>query len=416
MNSLLNPKHPPRHRTLTTLIALNAVSGFAHFAQFGVLYPLVALYLSARAVPAWEVGIVGSLFWSGMLWGSTSAPYLMFYGGARRVVALSAALTAAAAVTFAQLTVSTTTPVWLTWGAVGAVVGVATGLRWVANESWLYALLPPAQLGKLVGWHETLIHAMQAIGPMLIAAAGLASSAGFYWAAAAALACFFVLPLARVTMPQSALATQAISPVTVLLNMLGSLKDVRKGAGARLGLWAGVMDGALYGMFAVYCVQRGVSAQQASVLMVVFGLGGLLTSAPLGVLCDRKGVGFALKLMVWTGVAMAALMELPLAFAGGAPLWLAAGALGMLSPLTLTMIVATQDASAGSSSNAQMGGGDFGQAISQVSLAFTMGTVAGPALAGWALDTGGSTAYAVLLTLLCLLGLGLNVRRPATTT
>jgi MFS family permease len=364
-------------------------------------------------VAAWEVGVVGSLFWSGMLLGSTSAPYLMFYGGARRVVALAAALTAAAALAFSQLPISVATPIWLSWGAVGAVIGAGTGLRWVANESWLYALLPPRQLGTLVGWHETLIHAMQAVGPLIIAAVGLTSTAGFYWAAGAALACFAALPFARLAMPPSALALRAVSPLAVLLNMLRSLRNTRRGAGARLGLWAGMMDGVLYGMFAVYCVQRGVSAQQAAVLMVVFGVGGLITSAPLGMLCDRKGVGFALKLMVAAGVVMAAVMQLPLNFAGGAPLWLAAAVLGTLSPLTLTMIVATQDASAGAQSSAQAGSNDFGQAISQVSLAFTMGTVAGPALAGWALDAGGSAAYAILLALLCLLGLCLNVRRPA---
>lgn len=398
-----------KNARFSTLLALNGVSGFAHLAQFGLLYPLVALYLSARGLPAWEVGVVGTLFWSGMLLGSTGAPSLMFFFGARRVVGLATVLTVLAALGFAQLPLHGSWPNWLLWGAVGSVVGLGTGLRWVANESWLYSLCSADRLGTVVGWHETLIHAVQALGPMVIAAVGLASVAGFYWAAVAAALCFLVLPFAREPMPTQALATRPIHPAQLLMAMLRSLRTPQRGAAARLGIWAGLMDGVLYGMFAVYCVQRGVSAQQAAVLMVVFGLGGLVTSAPLGMLCDRKGVAFALRLMAYAGMVMAAVLQLPLEFAQGAALWLAAAVLGMLSPLTLTMIVATQDASRPEYS------GDLGQAIGQASLAFTLGTVAGPALAGWVLDAGGALGYTALTALLCWAGLGLNVRPAAPT-
>jgi predicted MFS family arabinose efflux permease len=172
--------------------------------------------------------------------------------------------------------------------------------------------------------------------------------------------------------------------------------------GVRLGLWSGVLDGVLYGMFAVYCTQRGLSTQHAATLMVVFGAGGLLTSAPMGMLCDRKGVGYVLRLMVWAGVAMSALLFLPAGLGGDSGLWFAAAVLGMLSPLTLTMILATQDATET--------GGDMGQSIGQVSLAFTMGTIAGPALAGVLLDVGGTAAYVALVAALCLVGLNLKVR------
>ncbi len=357
-------------KSTSTLIALNTVSCFAHFAQFGVLYPLVALYLQARGVSAWEVGVVGSLFWTGMLAGSTTAPLLTFHVGARTVVALAAVFTSLAGVAFTQLPVQGA-PVWALWGFVGAFVGAGTGLRWVANESWLYVLLSHDKLGTVVGWHETLIHAMQTLGPLLIAAVGVATAAGFYWAA-----------LIR---PTEAKPTEATGSI-----------------GSRLGLWSGLLDGVLYGMFALYCTLRGVSTQQAASLMVVFGAGGLLTSAPLGMLCDRKGVGFVLRLMVWAGVAMAGVLLLPIGFAGDAGLWLAAAVLGMLSPLTLTRIVATVDA--------KQAGGDMGKAIGQVSLAFTVGTIAGPALAGGVLDIGGTQAYIALLALLCLLGLTLKVK------
>ena len=66
-----------RDRAGPTIVALNAVSGLAHLAQFGLLYPLFALWLDARGMPTWQVGLVGSAAWAGMLVGNLFAPRWM---------------------------------------------------------------------------------------------------------------------------------------------------------------------------------------------------------------------------------------------------------------------------------------------------------------------------------------------------
>lgn len=387
-------------RLFNTIVALNAVSALAHFAQLGVLYPLVLLWLTARGVPAWEVGVVGSVFWCGMLVGSTSSPVLMHRFGPRFLLALAAILTALAAVVMPQLaTAQGLLPVWMVWGLAGSLVGVATGLRWVGNESWLYSLVSQNNRGRIVGWHETLIYAAQTLGPLLVTAVGMASTASFYWAAAVMLMCIPVAFLAVVPMPATAMASAPPSPWRVLRSVWAGFANARQGMGARVGLWAGLVDGVLFGMFAVYCTQRGLSGETAAWLMVVFGAGGLLSSVPLGLLSDARGVFFALRCTCIAGFAAAGLMLLAPTLWWGAPLWLAAALLGVVAcaGLTLAIIVSTQDATQNQR--------DMSQAISGVSLAFTLGTIVGPALAGALLYAAGVNAYAALVVVLCGAGL-----------
>ena len=388
-----------------TLFALNAVSGLSHCAQFGVLYPLVALWLTHRGLPAWMVGVVGSVFWAGMLVGSTLAPALMHRFGARRLIWLSSGLTLAAALTMPHLPVNTDT--WLVWGAVGSLVGVATGLRWIGNEAWLYSLVSAAKRGRIVGWHETLIHAVQTAGPVIIAAAGLVSAGAFVAAAVLAALCVPALWLAVVDMPAASRTINLPSPLTILKAVWAGAFSARGGFAVRLGLWAGLIDGVLFGMFAVYCTQSGVTAQTAAWVMVVFGAGGLASSAPLGIACDRYGVRRMLAVVAGLGLAGAALLSLPAQTQ--LLLWLGAAIMGVVAAagLTLAMVVATLESSGESAKNAtnprDLAQSDLAQSISQVSLAFTVGTIAGPALAGWALNSWGAAGYLALTAAVCAL-------------
>jgi hypothetical protein len=65
-----------------TIGSLNAISGLAHLAQFGVLYPLLALWLNAHGMPTWQIGLVSGAVWVGMLGGNLFAPLgLRRWGG-----------------------------------------------------------------------------------------------------------------------------------------------------------------------------------------------------------------------------------------------------------------------------------------------------------------------------------------------
>ena len=422
---------------------LNIVSVLSHFAQFGLIYPLVSLWLAFNNVPSWEIGLVASLYWCGMLLGSTIAPFGMHTMGVRKVIVLSACITAVAALSMAYLPVNSPTalkavghtfltylPTWLVWGLMGAVIGLGTGLRWVANESWLYALVPTESSGRIVGWHETLIHLTQTLGPVVIAAVGVGSVWGFYWGAFAAIFSAVAVLFARTPMPENVtaqtLAAHSSAAQTRDSFTASVLKIWRQmwqgwittdlGLCAKVGLWAGLIDGVLFGMFTIYCVNINMSADVAAWIMVVFGLGGLLSSAPLGILCDRKGLAFAIRCICLLGFITVALLILHrmltthslfsggnvFAFSNHIVLWIAAAGLGVIAAagLTLAMIVATQDASRLNR--------DLAQSIGEVSLAFTLGSIAGPAMAGVALEFFGALGYIFLCAILFALGMRLK--------
>ena len=261
------------------------------------------------------------------------------------------------------------------------------GLRWISVESWLYAIAEGARRGRLVGIHETVIHAAQAAGPALLALLGVLSPAGFHAGAGFALLAGACLLAAPARAPRSA-TRESTAPWAVLA---GLARDARHRLGIQLGLLSGLVDGVLFGMLAVYLVKRGFSASQAALAMTVFGIGGLVLQMPLGWLSDRRGVISATRASALLGVA-GALLLLP----GDASLaWLAAGLLGAASggALTVAIIAGTE--------GAVRDGHDMAVAVTQVSLAFTLGSTVGPALTGALMDAVGPAALPVLGLLAC---------------
>lgn len=368
---------------LPTIVALNAVSTIAQLAQMGIIYPLIALWLADKNISASEIGLVGSAQWTGMLIGILYAPQLMYLTKARTIVILGCVGSGVAALLMPGIAADSIA----IWCAVAAVFGFGIGLRWIGNESWLYSIISGAQRGRVVGIHETLIHLAQVIGPLLIAWIGIASANIFYLGAAAAMCA--ALPLFWANVPMQNAYDHQPAPVHIFL--LGMWKDIRHIFGIRIGLLAGIVDGVLFGMLAVYEVNSGASTQRAAIVMTVFGIGGLLSSAPLGWLSDRRGIGYASATTACAGIIGSIMLW------GGIDLlhWPAVFLLGVVAGCLLTLaIIAGTEQAAQEQKN-------MGSAMSEISIAFTIGTIAGPVMAGAAMDAWGLWTFPALTLLLC---------------
>jgi len=366
----------------STVIALNAVSGLAHIAQFGIIYPLLSLWLDAHGMPAWQIGLVGSAVWLGMMFGNLLAPQWLARLGAGALAAGGCLSTAVLALLMPLLP----TQALLLWCLASSLLGIGIGLRWIGVESWLYAIVSGAQRGKVVGVHETLIYAAQCAGPALVALLGIDSISFFVGSGFAVLGSLPLL-LARTPMPAPRDQT-ALRPGAVLL---GLVQHLRRSLGNQLGLLAGVLDGVLFGMLGIYFVRRGLGADQAAFMMTIFGLGALVSQVPLGWWSDRFGVRSATRLAAVLGLAGALLL-----FAAHAPWdWPAAVLLGLVTScgLTVAIIAATQSASEEKR--------NMGVAVAEVSIAFTLGSALGPVLAGTLLDFCGPGALPLLAALGC---------------
>lgn len=365
-----------------TIVALNLVSGFAQLVQFGLLYPAVSLWLDARGVAAWQVGLVGSFFWTGMLVGNLLAPRWVHTRGAALIVTLGCGLSGLGA--FAGAWFDSTQIVL--WCALNALIGLGTGMRWIGNESWLYSIAPSEQRGRVVGVHESMIGAGQVGGALLIAAVGVSGVLLLNISAAICILIPVLLLMAYLRAP-----TDSTAPPSAWQVLRGVFTHARGSGSVQIGLLSGLCDGMLLGMLVIYLVKSGESTATAAMMLTVMSVGALLASVPCGAVSDKYGVRVALLITCVMGALGAALLLLNHA----ALSWVACLLLGVLSGnlLTLAIITGTEQADAQ--------GSHMTVAISEVSIAFTVGTLSGPLLAGIAMDFLGLWTLPAMTIVMC---------------
>lgn len=148
---------------------------------------------------------------------------------------------------------------WHWWALPAAAIGFGTGLRWIANETWLYRPAPEHARGRVVGIHETLIGLASIIVPFIIVVMGAAKPSVF-WAGtviliAAIVPLFFAESLPAVD--KNAMDNQILSsPMTNLVFWLGF-----GGLIAGLGGW---MEGSIIALLPVYTVAIGLASTSAA--------------------------------------------------------------------------------------------------------------------------------------------------------
>lgn len=364
---------------------LNGVSGITHLAQFGVIYPLLAMWLESRGMPTSRIGVVVASVWVGMLLGNLLTPLLLTRFNARTVALGSCVGTAL----WAWLMPHLSSTHFFAWTGAATVFGFLVGLRWVSVEGWVFELIDGPREGRLIAVHESVIYAAQALGPVFIGAVGLQGGSAFHIASAAAAAA--VLPLLLTTQAPGVDPSEVANrrPWSVLW---GIWLARRSDPSIALGVLSGITDGALLGMLSVHLLRSGQNQVNTSWMLVVFGAGGLLSQFPLGWLSDRRGVEFSTRATSLTGLMGIALVLLNT----GAALWVGVGLLGVLAAcgLTLSIIAATE--------RAKRTQGDMVIAIARVSIAFTMGSVLGPLAAGYAMTWSDKLALPAITAAACV--------------
>jgi len=353
----MKPSAPVRW---SPIAALTAVSTLAQIGQFGIGFIVLPVWLAHQGLDAQRAGLFAASQWAGMLAGLVAAPAIVARIGAKKTVLLGLASSISAFSAANWLS-------WPLWIAPGVLTGLGIGLRWIANESWLYSLVPEQLSGRVVGIHETLIATAGVIAPALAAWCGpdgpvtIAAGLSFTFAAA--------IPLCLTASGHSA------SPVAREVTVHASARTTPVSALVCLGMIVvavgGIIDGALYGLFPLYAGARGMSGTQATMLLSCLGLGGMALQFPVGWMADRAGLG--LTVIVCAIASTVALVT----FALAPPMtWLfpASGLLvgGMNSAfITLGMYAAACSTKTALIRNMRL-----------VSLAFTASSIVGPLVAG----------------------------------
>ncbi|WP_310632897.1 MFS transporter [Paraburkholderia sp.] len=346
------------------IAALTAVSTLAQIGQFGVGFIVLPVWLAHQGLDAQRAGLFAASQWAGMLAGLMAAPALVARLGAKRTVSLGLAASLAAFASVPWLA-------WPLWIAPGMLMGLGIGLRWIANESWLYGLVPEALSGRVVGVHETLIAAAGVVAPALAAWCGadgrvtIAAGLGFTLAAA------IPLWLTASGAPATAAVCETPSHIETRFAPINALVAL----GMVVVAVGGISDGALYGLFPLYAAARGMNSTQTTVLLSCLGLGGMALQFPVGWLADRAGLGKTVVLCAMTStLALAAFaLAAPTTWLFPASAFLAGGMNSAF--ITLGMYAAARGEKAALIRN-----------MRRVSLAFTGSSIVGPMIAGAAME------------------------------
>ncbi|WP_179402778.1 MFS transporter [Burkholderia guangdongensis] len=363
-----------------SIVALNAVSLLSQLGQFGIGFAVIPLWLSHRGLGVVRLGDFAALQWTGMLAGIVVAPALARRGGPRVAVGIGLLATLAAFGTIAALD-------WPALVLPALLSGFGVGVRWIANETWLFRLVPEEASGRIVGAHETLIALAGMLGPA-IAIRGATAHAAALWIGAAVTAAAG-LPLLAASARLDRLATpthgNAGDPAEMSSHACASI-----GLGWVVAAAAGIGDGAIFGLAVKFGEGNGIDATSCAMLLTVFGLGSTVGQYPVGWAVDRIGVP-----TVTAGCALAGA-------AAGLALALAAGSIGVAVPAMFVLGLANHALlTLACITVAAAPRAHLDRLMRAISIVFTLGSIAGPFVASHAMLRFGANALMWLIAFVC---------------
>lgn len=374
-------------------------STFFELVGYFMLTPWLILRLTELGAPTALIGLFAASAWVGILLVTPFASALTRALGRRPTLWLSGAVPVLAGIGYG-LPLEGTAALVL-WFALKVLAGMASGLRWVLAEAIVAEFSTPGQRGRNVGLFETMVGTTFVIGPMLLAAVGPSSMTAL-WLSIALLAvglgwAFFIPAL-----PAEPDAHDAHVGWRGVWTALRAHPVIMAA-----GFCGGFFESGLTAILPLYGLALGLGAAAAALLVSASGLGSTVLMLPAGVLADRLGRqsgrrggagGARLQLMRLSAViTLAATLAIP--WVADTP-WLAwpvaflwGGAGGCLYTLAMIDIGARER------------GVTLVNSTAVLVMAYTLGGVLAPSLAGatlqWA-PQGGFPTLLIAVAAVCL--------------
>ncbi|MDI1299362.1 MFS transporter [Methylotenera sp.] len=363
-----------------SIVALNAVSTLSQIGQYGLGTTLLPIALVAKGATPEQIGITSSALWLGMLAGLLVTGQIIRALGYRNTVIVGLAISALSFAVMPSLN-------WQWWFVPAAAIGFGLGLRWIANETWLYRLAPTHARGRIIGIHETLISIAAVLAPLIIVSVGAIKPTAF-WIAGTIIMLAAIPLFVAVTLP----ATNSSQEIKLKDTNLGkSIKQTiafLMGFGALIAGLGGWMEGSILAFLPMYSADIGLASSDVAWLLTILGIGAMTCQFAIGWLADNKGLLWTAKLCTFAAllaVLMATLFEknfLNLAVA----MFILGGVGGGL--LTLGIFWATlADATAIEADHSEA---NLSNRVRQVSIVYTILSAAGPFISGFVVSHTGS--------------------------
>ncbi|MER0107815.1 MFS transporter [Aeromonas dhakensis] len=243
--------------------------------SIAVLNTLVPLWLAHEQLPTWQVGMVGSSYFSGNLLGTLLAGTLIRRCGFNRSYYLASALFAAGCV---GLGITLDFWSWLGWRF---IAGIGCAMIWVVVESALMCSGNAHNRGRLLAAYMMVYYLGTVLGQLLVSNLPTGLMDVLPWASGLILAAILPLLFTRIVSERS--EAQGSTRVWPMLR----LRQARLGVDGCI--ISGIVLGSLYGLMPLYLNHQGVSDAGIGYWMAVMVSAGILGQWPVGRLADRFG-------------------------------------------------------------------------------------------------------------------------------
>ena len=362
---------PRRRRGAGVLAAIACISLFG--VQQGMQHPLFALRLEAEGWSSGAIGVSGAMVALSALVCTPLMPPLI------RRMGLAAFLASGALLSGALLLLFPLFEGYWAWLGLRFLQGSAAAALFLGAETWIVSGAEPGARGRIVGLYASMLSLGFASGPLILTGVGVEGWTPF--AVSALLSLCAVAPLIagwRDAPDAEPDDRPAISPLRFILvapTVLGAV------------VLYGAIEFGVMGLLPVWGVQVGLGPAAAAFLVSALIFGNVIFQIPLGALAER--MSRRPLLILCAGVSIAAAALLPALAAGGWALWAMLLVWGGIAAGLYTIALIEL--------GARYGGATLVAANAAVVIAYGIGALAGPVLAGGAMDLLGPHGLSVAL-------------------
>ncbi|MCI0231167.1 UNVERIFIED_ASMBLY: MFS transporter [Cronobacter sakazakii] len=276
-----------------------------------VLNTLVPLWLAHDNLPTWQVGMVGSSYFTGNLLGTLITGALIKRYGFNRSYYL-ASLIFAAGCAGQGMTLGFWS--WLAWRF---IAGVGCAMIWVVVESALMCSGTARNRGRLLAAYMMVYYLGTVAGQLMVSKLPTDLMSVLPWVTGMVMAA--ILPLLFTRIVNSSSEHQEKTHVWPMFK----LRQARLGVNGCI--ISGIVLGSLYGLMPLYLNHQGVSDSGIGFWMAVMVSAGIIGQWPIGKLADRFGRLLVLRVQVFVVIVGCMAM---LAQAAMAPALFVLGAAG----------------------------------------------------------------------------------------
>ena len=370
----------PRYGNLVAAIATVACCDMA----MGLTLQLLPLLMDRGGYPAWIIGVNAAMGPIGILVAGPFLPRFIGNIGTRRAV-----YGAIAAMIAILLAIKVSPSIWL-WFPLRFLFGIAAGSLFTVSEAWVLTFAGDGNRGRVMSIYTSVLAITFSVGPLILPWTGIDG----WWPWLICVCCILLaaLPLYFVEVSDDVFRQTESG---------GFFSFVRKAPLLLFAVCAATLfDNVFIAFFTIFGLRHGVELEVASRILGIGIIGNVLLFYPIGWLADhwsRRGV------IVLTAITTVVLALSLIVLINTAVIWiivvlLSASAFGVYVVALATMGDSFKgpDVIAGSAAFAAMWG---------------IGGLAGPPLAGAAIDAFGINAMPVTLAsfyVILLIGLALN--------